>query len=93
MSFVKSTTTELNLLTNDELAGLPTNNLIRHLARFGKQAALAKFKNQRFKPKGIRNKCTLLIHGSFHAKAGKGFNKIVKLLNEMEKGWVADKKN
>ena len=49
--------TKLNLLTNDELEGLPTNNLEseRHLAGFGKRAAVAKFRNQRFTAKGIRN--------------------------------------
>ena len=63
--------TKLNLLTNDELEGLPTNNLEseRHLAGFGKRAAVAKFRNQRFTAKGIRNDCTLLISDSFQCKA------------------------
>ena len=40
--------TELNLLSNEELVGLPTNNLEseRHLAGFGRRAAVAKFRNQ-----------------------------------------------
>ena len=87
--------TKLNLLTNDELEGLPTNNLEseRHLAGFGKRAAVAKFRNQRFTAKGIRNDCTLLISGYFQSKAEKSFNKVVELLNEMEKRWVEDQKN
>ena len=52
---------ELNLLTNEELDGLPTNNLNseKHLAGFGKRVAVAKFRNQRFTAKGIRNDCAL----------------------------------
>ena len=62
--------TQLNLLTNDELDELPTNNLKseRNLAEFGKRATVAKFRNQGFTAKGIRNYCTLLISGSFHSK-------------------------
>ena len=87
--------TKLNLLTNDELEGLPTNNLEseRHLAGFGKRAAVAKFRNQRFTAKGIRNDCTLLISDSFQCKAEKSFNNVVKLLNEMEQRWVEDQKS
>ena len=50
------------MLTNEELAGLPTNNLEyeRHLAGFGKRAAVAKFRNKRFTAKEIRNECILL---------------------------------
>ena len=86
--------TQLNLLTSDELEGLPTNNLEseRHLAGFGKRAAVAKFRNQRFTAKGIRNDCTLLISDSFQCKAEKSFNNVVKLLNEMEQRWVEDQK-
>ena len=62
--------TELHLLTNEKLAGLPINNLEseRHLAGFGKRAAVAKFRNKRFTAKGIRNDCTLLISDSFQTK-------------------------
>ena len=71
----------LKLLTNDELTGLPTNNLESesHLVKFGKQAAVAKFRNQRFKAKGIRNDFTFL----FKLKLER-FSTVVKLLNEME---------
>ena len=46
--------TELNLFTNEELDGLPTNNLEfeRYLARFRKLVAVAKFRNQCFIAKG-----------------------------------------
>ena len=87
--------TELHLLTNDELEGLPTNNFEseRHLAGFGKRAAVAKLRNQRFTAKGIRNDCRLLISGSFQSKPEKIFNKVVELLNEMEQRWAEDQKN
>ena len=87
--------TELNLLSNEELVGLPTNNLEseRHLAGFGRRAAVAKFRNQRFTAKGIRNDCTLLISDSFQTLNEKKINKVVRFLNEMEQRWVADQKN
>ena len=70
--------TELHLLTDEELAGLPTNNLEseRHLAGFGKRAEVAKFSNKRFTAKGIRNECTLFISDSFQTKNEK---KLIKL--------------
>ena len=72
--------TELNLLSNEELVGLPTNNLEseRHLAGFGRRAAVAKFRNQQFTAKGIRNDCTLLISDSFQTLNEK---KLIKLLD------------
>ena len=87
--------TELHLLTNEELAGLPTNNLEseRHLAGFGKHAAVAKYRNKRFTAKGIRNDCTLLISDAFQTKNEKKFNKVVKFLNEMVQRRVAEQKN
>ena len=86
--------TQLNLLTSDELEGLPTNNLEseRHLAGFGKRAAVAKFRNQRFTAKGIRNDCTLLISDSFQTKHEQKINKVVQILNEMEQRWVVEQK-
>ena len=65
----------------------------RHLAGFGRRAAVAKFRNQRFTAKGVRNDCTLLISDSFQTKHEKKFNKVVQFLNEMEQRWVADQKN
>ena len=46
--------TELNLITNDDLDGIPTNNLEseRHLAGFGKQAAVAKIRTNASQHKG-----------------------------------------
>ena len=45
--------TKLDLLINEKLDRLLTNDLEseRHLAKFGKRVALAKFKNQRFTAK------------------------------------------
>ena len=50
--------------------GLQTNNLESeiNLAAFGKQAAVAKFRNQSFTAKEISNDCTLLIPDSFQTK-------------------------
>ena len=65
----------------------------RHLAEFGKRAAVAKFRNQHFTAKGIRNDCTLLTSDSFQTKHEK-VNKVVKqFLNEIEQKWVAVQKN
>ena len=69
------------------LAGLPTNNLEseRHLAGFGKRAAVTMFRNKRLTAEGIINDCTLLISDSFQTKHEKKLDKVVKLLNEIEK--------
>ena len=34
----------------------------------------------------------LLMYGSFTLKLEKGFNLVVKFLNEMEQSWVSDQK-
>ena len=54
---------------------------------------MAKFRNQRFKAKAIKNDCTLLISNSFQTVSKfKIFNKVVKFLNEMEQRWEQNKK-
>ena len=86
--------TELNLLTTEQLSGLPTNNCEaeRHLAGFGKRAPVAKYRNKNFTAKGIRNDCTLLLSSAFHKDTGKGFNAVVKVLNDMESKWYNEQK-
>ena len=86
--------TKLHLLTPDERCNLPTNNLDseRNLTVFGKRAPLAKFRNKKFTAKGIRNDCTLHKSDTFHNVQIKGFNTIVKLLNNMEKEWTDEQK-
>ena len=67
--------TEFNLLTNQELDVLPTNNLEKEklLAELGKKTAVAKFRYQHFTAKGIRNKFKLLRPDSFQTKSEKSF--------------------
>ena len=86
---------QLHLLSSEELAGLPTNNLEseRHLAGFGRRAVVAKYRNKRFSAKGIRNYCTLLASEVFKKQTVKRFDGVVKLLNEMEKNWVIEQKD
>ena len=54
--------TMLDLLINEKLDRLLTNDLEseRHIAKFWKRVALAKFKNQRFTAKRVKNDITLL---------------------------------
>ena len=49
--------TQLDKLTEDELFGLPTNNLSteRDFSKFSHLSEVAKFKNYKFQAKGIRN--------------------------------------
>ena len=80
----------MNLLSPEDRAGLPSNNLDAecHLAVFGKRAPVAKLCNKKFATKGIRNNVTLFQSATFKNKQSKGFTSIVKLLNDMEKDWV-----
>jgi hypothetical protein len=86
--------TQIHLLTKEERAGLPTNNLDseRHLSVFGKRAPVAKFRNKMFTAKGIRNDVTLYHSTTFQNSPSRSFVSIVKLLNNMEKEWVGDQK-
>ena len=59
----------MNFLTKGGLRGLQTNNLeadleTGYLAGFGKRAAFAKFRNNKFTAKGTRNSCALLLTNS-----------------------------
>ena len=53
--------TQLDKLIEDELFGLPTNNLSieRDLSKFSRLSEVAKFRNYRFQAKGIRNDMTV----------------------------------
>ncbi|CAB4057870.1 unnamed protein product [Lepeophtheirus salmonis] len=63
-----------------------------HLAEFGKQAAVARYRNKNFTAKGIRNDCALLLSNYFRKYIGKGFNDLVKVLNDMENKWYNEQK-
>ena len=84
--------TELHKLTEGQLKGLPTNNLIteRDLSKFSQLAEVAKYRNYQFKAKGIRNDMTLY-------KSNKGevlsvARKLRKVLDSHEKEWNAKQK-
>ena len=69
--------TKLNLLSSQELAHLPTNNIPaeRHLAAFGRRVPLANFRNK--KAKAIRNDMTLYQSSAFSTAKNKDFNKVI----------------
>ena len=76
--------TQLDRLAPNELSGLPTNNLDteRDLSKFSCHSEVAKFRNSRFKAKGLRNHMTPY-------QSGKGnvtnlAKKIRKVLEERE---------
>ena len=86
-------TTQLDKLAPNELSELPTNNLDtkRHLSEFSCLSEAAKFRNSRFKVKGIRNDMTL-----YQCEKGNVTNlekKIRKVLEEYESSWNVDQKN
>ena len=72
----------------------PSHNLDaeRHLSVFGKRAPVANFCNKKFTAKGIRNDVTLFQSATLQNELSKGFNSIVKLLNDIEKDWVDEQK-
>ena len=79
--------TQLHKLTPTELYGLPTNNLDteRDLSKFSRLSEVAKFLNNKFSAKGIRNDMTLY-------QSGKGAIsniaiKIRKVLEDREEKW------
>ena len=76
---------QLHLLSKDNLADLPTNNLDAecHLSVFGRKAPVAKFFNKKYTAKGIQNDMTLFQSKTFQNAPSKIFHSIVKLLSEM----------
>ncbi|KAG1652562.1 Anaphase-promoting complex subunit 5 [Nymphon striatum] len=60
-SEVKLRATDLSLLSEKDLEGLPTNNLVaeRDFSRFAREARVAKSRNRRFKAKNIQNNMVL----------------------------------
>ncbi|KAG1667875.1 Cyclin-A2 [Nymphon striatum] len=60
-SEVKLRATDLSLLSEKDLEGLPTNNLVteRDFSRFDREARVAKSRNRRFKAKNIQNNMVL----------------------------------
>ena len=84
----KLRTTDLSVLTNEELEGLPTNNLIteRDLSRFDREARVSKCRNRRFKAKNIRNNMVLYKNKSEY-KIDKTSRKICTILLERETKW------
>ena len=84
--------TQLHLLSPEDCADLPSNNLDAELSVFGKRAPVVKFRNKKFTAEGIRNDVTLYQSATFKNEQSKGFISIVRLLNDMEKDWVDEQK-
>ena len=77
--------TNLSLLNEDKLEGLPTNNLIteRDLSRFNQEAKVAKSRNRRFKAKNIQNSM-VLYKSSKEIKLDKLSRKLTAILSYCE---------
>ena len=91
-SEIKPRATQLDKLTPAELLGLPTNNLDteRDLSKFSRLSEVAKFRNNKFSAKGIRNDMTL-----YQSKKGEVQSiarNITKVLEKREKVWNENQK-
>ena len=80
--------TQLNLLTAEELAQLPTNNIPREsiFSIFDRKAVAAKSRNHKFKATSIRNDMTL-YQSSVSNIPDQKVSAILKILNAREKEW------
>ena len=78
--------TQLNLLTAEELAQLPTNNIPSEgiFSVFDRKAVAAKSRNHKFKAKSIRNDMTL-YQSSVSNIPDQKVSAILKILNAREK--------
>ena len=84
--------TQLDKLTEDELFGLPTNNLIteRDFSKFSRFSELTKFRNYRSQAKGIGNDMTV-----YKSKTGlpQNITKQLKSVSQVrETKWNAQQK-
>ena len=79
---------QLNLLTAEELAQLPTNNIPREsiFSIFDRKAVAAKSRNHKFKATSIRNDMTL-YQSSVSNIPDQKVSVILKILNAREKEW------
>ena len=82
--------TQLNLLTAEELAQLPKNNITseRVFLVFDRKTVAAKSCNHKFKSKSIRNDMTL-YQSSVSNTPDQKVSAIFKILNPREKEWVS----
>ena len=80
--------TQLNLLTAEELAQLPTNNIPSEgiFSVFDRKAVAAKSRNHKFKAKSIRNDMTL-YQSSVSNIPDQKVSAILKIPNAREKEW------
>ena len=80
--------TQLNLLTAEELAQLPTNNIPSEgiFSVFDRKAVAAKSRNHKFKAKHIRNDRTF-YQSSVSNIPDQKVSAILKILNAREKEW------
>ena len=80
--------TQLNLLTAEELAQLPTNNIPSEgiFSVFDRKAVAAKSRNHKFKAKSIRNDM-MLYQSSVSNIPDQKVSTILRILNAREKEW------
>ena len=84
----KARATNLSLLNDSDLEGLPTNNLIaeRDLSRFDRKANVAKSRNRRFNAKNIRNDM-VLYKSKKEIKLDKLSKKLLIVLSNRKTNW------
>ena len=84
----KARATDLSLLDDNDLEGLPTTNLIVEcdLSRLDREANVAKSRNRRFKTKNIQNKM-VLYKSKKGIKLDKLRNKLLFILSNHETNW------
>ena len=85
--------TQLYKLTPVEFSGLATNNLEPEsdFSKFSRLAEVAKFRNNKFKAKGIRN--DMVLYKSEKGKVASIARKIKNVLEDREKEWNTSQKN
>ena len=80
--------TDLSSLPEEELQGLPTNNLVneRDLSQFDREARVTRCRNRRFKAKNIQNNM-VLYKTKKQCRVDKISRKISAILSERETKW------
>ena len=84
---------QLHLLSKEDLAGLPTNNIPseRVFSVFDRKATAAKSQNKVFKAKSIRN--DMILHQSSQRITEEKVKQITKVLAKREEDWNASQKD
>ena len=82
---VKQRATDISLVSHEERRTMPTDNVIaeRDFAKFDHLARVAKYRNNRFTAKGIRE--DMMLYKSTEGVANKTTKIVVKVLQIIEK--------